>query len=129
MTVALILLEQPPCEVPHALLMDHRCGVGVQDIQAEMGLLRDKAEKERAHARAALAQAARQADENQRLRQMKPHVVAMLESRCPPLPSRVMHAALASSSPPPPHATSGRCRAPCSMPQAVPRSQALAAVE
>eukprot|EP00892_Ulva_mutabilis_P000334 jgi/Ulvmu1/10300/UM060_0102.1 len=51
------------------------------DIQAEMGLLRDKAEKERAHARAALAQAARQADENQRLREMKPHVVAMLESR------------------------------------------------
>lgn len=46
-----------------------------------MGLLRDKAEKERAHARAALAQAARQADENQRLRDLKPNVAAMLESQ------------------------------------------------
>lgn len=85
-----------------------------------MGLLRDKAEKERAHARAALAQAARQADENQRLREMKPHVVAMLESRCPPSPSRVMHAALMSS------ACGARVQAPASpMSPVVPPGMAL----
>lgn len=83
-----------------------------------MGLLRDKAEKERAHARAALAQAARQADENQRLREMKPHVVAMLESRCPPSPSRVMHAALMSSAcGARPRASSGQPDVSCGAPR------------
>jgi hypothetical protein len=67
----------------------------VQNIQAEMGLLREKAEADRMQARAALAKVAQASEENRRLREAKPGAVALLESSCAPTPPPCMrrHAA------------------------------------
>lgn len=68
-------------------LRDSQC---MQNMQAEMGLLRKKAETDRAKARAAVANAAQMSDENKRLREANPDAVALLESSCAsPLPPRL----------------------------------------
>jgi hypothetical protein len=54
----------------------------MQNMRAEMGLLREKAEKDRADARAALASAAKAMEENRHLREANPDAVALLESSC-----------------------------------------------
>lgn len=66
----------PQHNVQH-LCTQHAC---MQNMQAEMGLLREKAEKDRAKARAALASVAQVSDENRRLREANPDAVALLES-------------------------------------------------
>lgn len=58
----------------------------MQTMQAEMGVLREKAEMDRARARDALANAAQVSDENKRLREANPDAVALLESSCDPPP-------------------------------------------
>lgn len=67
-----------------------QAAVCMQNMQAEMGILREKAETDRAKARAALASVVQVTDENKRLRAANPDAVTLLESSCaPPLPKHI----------------------------------------
>lgn len=54
----------------------------VDDLNAEMSLLRHKLDHERAKSRAALAQAAAKTEEYRRLREERSDIAALLESAC-----------------------------------------------